>query len=243
MPDLPEPPPLSADERLAAEYALGLLDADDRMAARARIAADPAFARLVEDWEERAAPLLDELGDSEPSADMLDRIRVALPGTASEVVALRRQVRGWRWVAGGSAVAAALALALLVMPPTAPGPDDQPTTLAAADPLVSSIPIADTDLRLAVTYLPDRRELLVSASGLTADGVHDHELWVITDSSDALSLGVVSPGEERGVRLEPAVAQAIKAGAPIILTREPLGGKPADAAAGPVVAESTFTTI
>ena len=243
MPDLPEPPPLSADERLAAEYALGLLDADDRMAARARIAADPAFARLVEDWEERAAPLLDELGDSEPSADMLDRIRVALPGTASEVVALRRQVRGWRWVAGGSAAAAALALALLVVPSAAPSPDEPPVALAAEDPLVSSIPIAGTDLRLAVTYLPDRRELLMSASGLTADGVHDHELWVLTDSSDALSLGVIAPGEERRVAIDAATAATIRAGSPVILTREPLGGKPAGVAAGPVVAESTFTTV
>ena len=87
--------------------------------------------------------------------------------------------------------------------------------------------------------------MLVSASGLTADGVHDHELWLVPQSEDTplLSLGVVAPGEERRIQLTPAVAAEMADGSGLVLTREPLGGKPRDANAGPVVAEGRMQKI
>ena len=105
---------------------------------------------------------------------------------------------------------------------------------------MANIPIGETPLRLAVTYIPDRTELLVSASGLTADGVHDHELWLVMPQGAPQSLGVVIPGEERRVAVDPAVAAYIGAGAQMVLTREPLGGAPKGGAAGPVVAQGQF---
>jgi anti-sigma-K factor RskA len=111
--------------------------------------------------------------------------------------------------------------------------------------LVASIPIGDTPLRLGVTYLPDQSELLVSASGLSADGVHDHELWLVPADAQlpAQSLGVVVAGRERRVQLTPAVAQMMADGSDLVLTREPLGGKPQGIDAGPVVAEGQLQAI
>ena len=96
-----------------------------------------------------------------------------------------------------------------------------------------------------VTYLPDREELLVAASGLTADGVHDHELWLVPAEAGAelRSLGLIAPGEERRVPVDPALAAMIDDGSQMVLTREPLGGKPPNEAAGPVVAEGAFGEI
>ena len=85
--------------------------------------------------------------------------------------------------------------------------------------------------------------MLVSASGLTADGVHDHELWLVPAQGELQSLGVVTPGEERRVALQPELAALITDGSQMVLTREPIGGKPVDSAAGPVVAEGAFTAI
>jgi anti-sigma-K factor RskA len=109
---------------------------------------------------------------------------------------------------------------------------------------MASIPIGDTTLRLGVTYLPASEEMLVSASGLSADGVHDHELWLVPSDGSALqSLGVVVPGEERRVPLPDDITRNMADGAQLLLTREPLGGKPADQDAGPVVAEGNFRLI
>ena len=57
------------------------------------------------------------------------------------------------------------------------------------------------------------------------------------------TLGIVTPGKVVAHDVPDAVAQALHDGSQLVLTREPLGGKPADAGAGPVVAEARFTAI
>lgn len=239
---------LSGDELLAAEYALGLLEGEGLLAARGRLARDLEFAAKVAGWEGRLAPLLDEVAGAEPSADLWRRIdaEIEVRDTApqgSNVVELGRQLTRWKWAAGISSAAAAVALAWLAFTPsTAPGP--APVAQLASAPLVASIPIADTPLRLGVTYLPGSQEMLVSASGLSADGVHDHELWLVPGDGSALqSLGVVVPGEERRIALPEEVTRNMTDGAQLLLTREPLGGKPPDRDAGPVVAEGNLRLI
>lgn len=245
--DMPDPvgPELSGDDRLAAEYAMGLLEGEQLLAVRGRLAREPAFSGMVARWEQHLAPALDDIDGAEPSPDLWDRIanEVEQEGEApSPVVMLQRRVVMWQRMAAGSAVAAVTALALLFVPlgdGPAPGPpESQP-------PLVASIPIADTPLRIGVTYLPDREELLVSADGIEADGVHDHELWLVPaqDGAKLQSLGLIAPGEQRRVPLDPALAAMIADGSQMVLTREPLGGKPPSEPAGPVVAQGAFDAI
>lgn len=227
-------------DQLAAEYALGLLEGQDLLAARGLMANDPEFAAMVGFWETRLAPLLDEIGGAVPDDALWARIAAEIdtvPG--GEVVSLKARVRFWQRAAAGAAMAAVGSVALLVLQPVL-----VPSTPAAMQgPLVASIPIGDTPLRLGVTYLPDRKEMLVSASGLTADGVHDHELWLVPPQGELRSLGVVVPGREASMALDPELAALIHDGAQMVLTREPLGGKPDGQAAGPVVAEGAFQTI
>ncbi|MCT2558887.1 anti-sigma factor [Tsuneonella sp. YG55] len=237
---------MTPDDRLAAEFAIGLLEGQDLLDARGRRASDPAFAKAVDWWEARLAPLLDTIPAVVPPEYLLARISAAMadtPDGGAEVVRLRQRVRFWQRGAAAGAIAASAALAALVLTPQNRTPADVPVRAASA-PLVASIPIGDSALRLGVTYLPDRKELLVSASGLASDGVHDHELWLVPDGGGALrSLGVVQPGRERRVSLDPATAALIHDGSAMVLTREPLGGKPPAADAGPVVAEGSFDRV
>jgi anti-sigma-K factor RskA len=86
--------------------------------------------------------------------------------------------------------------------------------------------------------------MLVAAIGLTADGVHDHELWLVpADGSAVQSLGVVEPGAVRSMTLPEAVSTKLGDGASLVLTREPIGGKPEGQDAGPVVAKGAFTPV
>ena len=245
MTDTPHLDELNGDDLLAAELALGLLEGQDLLAARGKMASDMSFATSVAQWDDRLAPLLDEVTGLDAPIDLWDRIENEIDARASapqggNVVDLSAQVTRWKWATGISSAAAAVALAFVAL-----APGSQPGTDPISEaPLMASIPIGDTPLRLGVTYLPASEEMLVSASGLTADGVHDHELWLVPgDGSDLQSLGVVVPGEERRVALPDNITRNMADGAQLLLTREPLGGKPADQDAGPVVAEGNFQLI
>ena len=110
--------------------------------------------------------------------------------------------------------------------------------------MVATVPIGETGLRLDVTYIPDSERMVVAAIGLTPDGVHDHELWLVpADGTPLQSLGVVEPGAVRSMSLPAAVVAKLGDGASLVLTREPLGGKPADKDAGPVVAKGAFSRV
>ncbi|MEL7729065.1 anti-sigma factor [Citromicrobium bathyomarinum] len=238
----PETAELTGDERLAADYAMGLLEGEELLAARGRMAREPAFAGRVAWWEQQLAPMLDDVAGEAPSDDLWDRIAEEIDdGEAGEVVTLQRRVAVWQRVAAGSAVAALAAVAMLFVPSMQP-PGPAPAPATDAPPLVASIPIADTPLRIGLTYLPDRDEMLVAADGLTADGVHDHELWLVPPGDDpqVRSLGLIAPGEQRRVPLDPELANSMRQGAQILLSQEPLGGAPDKSAPGPVVAEGVL---
>ncbi|MHA7819295.1 MAG: anti-sigma factor [Erythrobacter sp.] len=248
---------------LAAEHALGLLEGEELLTARGRVANDPAFAALVAMWEDRLAPLADEIAGAEPSADLWPRIeeRIAAHratiaqaelvgggGSATNVIDIEERVRRWQWTAALTSAAAAVMLAVLVFAPDT-GPVPSPTAtenpaLASTDPLYAQVPIGDTGLRIDVTYMPDSETMLVGAIGLTPDGVHDHELWLVPDDGSALqSLGVVVPGEVQSMALPQDIARNLGSGVGLVLTREPIGGKPEGQDAGPVVAEGAFSTV
>ncbi|MFN4019721.1 MAG: anti-sigma factor domain-containing protein [Erythrobacter sp.] len=249
--------PLRDDPVIAAEWALGLLEGEELLAARGKYATDPAFAWRKEWWDNWFAPWTDAMaGAAEPgehvwqgiaaqvgAGDAPEAERAALP---SEVITLRARVRRWQWAAGISSAAAAVSLAMLAFAP-ANAPVSAPGTVPAqlaASPMVATVPIGDTGLRLDVTYIPQSEKMLVAAIGLTPDGVHDHELWLVPDDgSAAKSLGVVVPGAVRSMALPQDISAALHDGSQLVLTREPLGGKPDDVDAGPVVAKGTFARI
>ena len=130
------------DIALAAEYALGTLDADERAQIETTMSADKDFTAMVQAWEYRLGVLNQMVGSVEPRPEVWDRIKAAaglagpqaplvlpeppLPpppaapeGVAppavtdnSNVIRLSAQARRWRNIA---TVAAAIAAALVVM--------------------------------------------------------------------------------------------------------------------------------
>ncbi|TRD12664.1 hypothetical protein FGU71_02315 [Erythrobacter insulae] len=254
------------DPMIAIEYALGLLEGQELLTARGRVASEPEFAAEVALWEDRCAPLLDEVAPMVPRSELWAQIEARVNAqreaetagnvaastnnmpdrSAGNVIDLQSRLRRWQWTAGLTSAAAAIALAFAAFGPSAvQSPTDVPTTtLASADPLVAQVPIGDTGLRLDVTYIPASEKMLIGAIGLTADGVHDHELWLVpANGGDLQSLGVVAPGEVQSMDLPETIARNLSDGAQLVLTREPIGGKPEGVDAGPVVAEGAFSQV
>lgn len=256
------------DPMIAAEYALGLLEGEELLGARGKVASDPEFASRKDWWDNWFAPLTDDMAGMEPSADVWNRIAAEVHGSTAadsqtdspannnvvdfQLRQAEARARRWQWTAGITSAAAALMLAVLVFSPGSgpiPGPAPTPGAtdapqFAAADPLVAQVPIGETGLRLDVTYIPETEEMLIGAIGLTADGVHDHELWLVPADGSALqSLGVVTPGQVARMDLPKDITRNLAGGVELVLTREPIGGKPADEDAGPVVAQGAFSQV
>jgi anti-sigma-K factor RskA len=62
---------------LAAEYALGTLDADERAQVETMMAVDTDFAAMVEAWQQKLGSLNQMVGSVEPRPEVWDRIKAA----------------------------------------------------------------------------------------------------------------------------------------------------------------------
>src|SRR5665213_1143031 len=63
---------------LAAEYALGTLDADERAQVEAMMSVDKDFTAMVEAWEHKLGVLNQMVGSVEPRPEVWDRIKAAV---------------------------------------------------------------------------------------------------------------------------------------------------------------------
>jgi anti-sigma-K factor RskA len=127
---------------LAAEYALGTLDADERAQAETMMSVDNEFAAMVQAWEYRLGVLNQMVGLVEPRPEVWDRIRTAAglaepqaplvlpevtPPVVSEVVVaaaafdnsnvirLSTQLRRWRNIATFTTAIAAALVAMIAV--------------------------------------------------------------------------------------------------------------------------------
>jgi anti-sigma-K factor RskA len=66
------------DIALAAEYALGTLDADERARIETMMSLDKDFAAIVEAWEHKLGVLNQMVGSIEPPAEVWDKIKTAV---------------------------------------------------------------------------------------------------------------------------------------------------------------------
>jgi anti-sigma-K factor RskA len=127
---------------LAAEYALGTLDADERAQAETMMSVDKDFAAMVDAWATKLGALNQMVGSVEPAPEVWDRIKAAaglsgaqmplvLPEAAppaaapvvaetsplaetGNVVAFPAPVRRWRNIATAMSAIAAALIALVV---------------------------------------------------------------------------------------------------------------------------------
>jgi anti-sigma-K factor RskA len=130
---------------LAAEYALGTLDADERAQVETMMSVDKDYAAMVQAWEYRLGVLNQMVGSVEPPLEVWDRIRTAAglaepqeplvlpeapplpPPVASELVAaaaaagnsnvirLATQLRRWRNIATFTTAIAAALVAMIAV--------------------------------------------------------------------------------------------------------------------------------
>ncbi len=211
---------------LAAEYVLGQLAGDERRAAEARLAADPAFRAAVAAWERRLQPLADTAGEVAPPggtfAAILGRLESAPPAIAGgNVVALRRSLVRWRITSAIVGAAAAVLAVVVVLERTGPAQQTEFVAILTAEGAKPAF-VASVDTvkgTISVRRVVD-----------AAPADKSYELWAIPPGGTPRSLGVVEQASYRR-----ALDLAPSGNFTFAITLEQKGGSPDGTPKGPLV--------
>ncbi len=218
-------------DALAAEYALGVLEGEERARALRLMDTDPGFVRLVESWNQQLAPLSRLADDASPPADLWARIDATVtpveraPVANDNVVPLRR-IRFWQATTGVSlAIAASLALFLVVRPPA------EPRHMAVLAPIqgAQAVLVATLEPSGALTIRPN--------GTIAVPTDRDLELWSLAKGATRpTSLGVLpASGRQLTAKLNPDTQ--------LLVSLEPRGGSPTGLPTGPVLYGGTLTVV
>lgn len=225
-------------DMLAAEYVLGTLEAAERTAVAARLGTDPNLSRAVQAWEDRLAPLLDQVPAIGPPPELGERIAVRLFGPMPQrsttepgggTSALQRQLRCWQGAAAGFALMAASLLAWIVLHASSTSAGRERFTAVLQRDAGAPVMLIDVDLV--------SRRLTVRPLAAAAPAGRAYELWIIDPAlGTPRSLGVL-PAHADAERSLGAFGPSVIAGATYAVTLEPLGGSPTgQPSAAPVLA-------
>ena len=232
------------DSVLAAEHALRLLDGTTHSKAEARMRDDSAFAEQVERWQERMAPLFDEVVPVAPPAGAWDAIAAqigALPAANDNVQSLERRLRVWRALTAGAAALAAACVAALVLrsPLPPPIPVAAPAAVApASSPLaVAALRGASGPAAVVAAYDRDAKSLVLTPAAMPSLAGHSAELWLIPAGGKPQPLGLLDPAKPIRIAAPSGVGAA---GAALAVSIEPVGGSPTGLPTGPVIASGAL---
>lgn len=219
------------DDLLAAELALGLLDGEELAQARLRAARDPAFALLVNGWQERLVAMTDSIAPVAPPKRVKKRLEKAL--FAPRRVPLSERLWVWKGLSL-AAIALAAYLGIQQLGPQAPATDG---ALYATQLTGEAVP-----LQVLAVLDTARGDVAVSrVAGAEAPG-RVFELWAIVPEAAPVSLGVLDAGGTMRVAL-PDALRGRAAEITLAISDEPTGGSPTGAPTGAVLAAAPLVEL
>jgi anti-sigma-K factor RskA len=214
--------PREADDTLAAEYVVGVLDAAERAEAETRIKRDPSFAKLVVAWEYRMGGLNDGFAEA-PAPNLFPAIEARLfpkPARAAATGGWFSGIFGW---VSGALVGTLLVLAIVAF--VAP-----PRSMLIAT-------LATPDQRLAYEVVEFGGAIKVTRiEGDSAGEGRVHELWLIAPGKAPVSLGLL---EDAPLIVNQPVPPA---GWTLAVSLEAAGGSKSGVPTGPVILSAEIGT-
>lgn len=230
--------PVNDDETLAAEQAMRLLSPQDEAAARARMSADPAFARAVEAWDERMGGLYDEVTAVAPSPGVWPRVQGRIePANDNRLVFWRR------WAVGSTGLLAAACAGLVLLlvrddaPVSAPAPAPTSVTRVAMLQVDGGVPV------LSLAYDGATGNLMLSPTGRMPASPMVPHLWLVMPDGKVQLVGAITAENASRHNLGSMMDMAGHAQAVAISMEQP-GHTPAgDKPDGPVVASGELQPL
>ncbi|UWR00015.1 anti-sigma factor [Rhodobacteraceae bacterium S2214] len=220
------------DTEFAAEYVLRVLPDDAHRAAAARAASDPEFAAQVREWEDRLAPLTDEIMPVTPSgiakSDLMERLFGVDPAPG-----LLGRVGFWKGltvVLSGAAIASTL----ILFGPTEP--------VAVGPTYVSELAAENDDLRILAVYDVGAENIQITRTSGAANDGRSLQLWCLVDGVEPRPVGVLTDDPTATIRLPAAWFDGVDNWS-LAVSDEPLGGSPTGLPTGDVLAVAEMTRL
>jgi anti-sigma-K factor RskA len=221
----------------AAEYVLGVLDAEQRREVERRLPHEPALANEVAFWEERLGGLADAVTPVAPPAPAWSRIEAELGapsgGRPPSVWQSLAFWRGFGIASGALAAASIVALAYVGLVPS------------ARQPLMATLAGSAGQPNFVASVTASGNSLVVVPAALLTNDPRSIELWLIPSGANQRphSLGLVQPGQPIRLTIPPDLVGRIGPDATLAVSLEPPGGAPTGQPTGPVIASGKLTRL
>jgi len=228
----------------AAERALRLNDGATDAALGRRAETDAAFGAEVERWDERLAPLYDEITPVDPPATVWPRVAGGIAPPAANDNATRFW-RRWAMASTGLLAASAAGLVFLIANPRVEErlivstPDFEPVSVAT---LMSA---TDPDMPIAtITYDPHTGSLYVAPTMQMAPGEGQvATLWLMTPEGGVHRVGGIDPAHAQ-THSVPMEMRPMAADAPALaVSLEPADNPDSPAPLGPMIASGEVARL
>lgn len=218
---------IGGDERFirAGEFALGVLEGEERAAAQREVLSDRDFPAAVRWWERRLGAMAELAGEAEPSPAVWKAIEARITERISngDPVVFEAPVRGpsgWSIAMALSGLAAAAAALLLYLNTPATAPQPQPSVVPASEQLIAQLSEEASGRRFSTRIDTAHNRLLMTVSGLKAAPGKAPELWVIPIGGTPTSLGAIPQSGDFARALSEQERALLKDGATLAVTFE-----------------------
>jgi anti-sigma-K factor RskA len=226
-------------EALAAEYALGTLDADERARVQLMIETDAPFATLVHAWEKKLGELHHTIEPVEPPAHVWQRIAVRLGVDTGQgganVIDLTKRLRRWR---SAAVVSGALAASLMMFVAVKEvSPNLLPGFMRPAERFVAVLQEGNGSPGFVMTVdLKSKSFSVRKVVGGEAPAGRSYQMWFVHPSfaGGPRSLGVFQDGAPDIRATLAQYSPDIVNNATYAVSIEPFGGSPTGSPTGPV---------
>jgi anti-sigma-K factor RskA len=221
-------------DALAAEYVLGTLGREERLAVSERRAVDPALDAAIGAWEHRLGPLVEVVSPVAPPAGLYNKIRAQI-SLSSHVISLKsreqaltRRANRWRGMALGMTAIAASLVGVVAWQDYERR--QMPTQYVAVLQTGSSRPA------FLLTVDTKTNMFVISAIAAPKAPEKSYEVWAVYDPAEKpKSLGVMSEGDMAMHPMMGGEEHDKFMNATFAVSLEPEGGSPTGAPTGPVL--------
>jgi anti-sigma-K factor RskA len=239
--------PHDADNAMAADYVMGLLDGAERAAAEQRIATDQSFAQAVSAWRERLRDLDLSAEETPPSPALWQRIADAtkiapIDALPSARAALRGatlwdNIRFWRGLGIGGALAAMLfAVIMIGALTTSRHLRRDLIALAQSKPVYVAVLVNDAtkEAGAIVNAFSNGRVELIPLRPIEVPAGRTLQVWTLWDRAvGPKSIGLT--GQSRTLQLNLESLPETVQNQLFEITLEPEGGSPIGRPTGPIL--------
>jgi len=235
-------------EALAAEYALGLLEGQERSAFEAQLRRNPDAARAVLAWQAQFAAMAEaEVDAVAPPPRVEAALQARLFGPEPAPATLWDRASFWRGVSALTGAVAVVAVGFAVLPVIEQPGMIEPPADAAIPPgtilMTHLLPVEGSGLGLAVTREPDGVLQVRRVAGGPTPGRAQQVWLVLDDDRPPISLGLLGDEPLTTLAPDPDVAELFGVGAAVAISDEPEGGSPTGAPTGDILAVGSLVAL